>query len=384
MGCSSSKEDDVPGAAADKKTEEGAAQNGKPASESDIVVSMDKGTMDRVKSIFSTWDIDSAGKLELAAFTGAIVQVGPHETKILDRLKDMDIDNDGFVTQEEWLKWFTETSSALTSTDLDVIFGEMEESAESMTTVVRCTRLAAEPPTAVSDASDAGPPPLDATRKAAVEALFKAWDFEGKGGIDRLKVSATSVSFGPHKSNVLKQLESMDTDGDNIITLQEMTIYFQVVSGELTDDAFSAVLEEMTELASEAATIASCLQMAEPGVGYVEGDEAEKPTLSAARLELVTKLFGLFSTSQKEPIEISALDQITVKQGPNETKLLTDLKTMDADGDGKLTFDEMSGFFAATGAPLSDDEFELVVGEMLETCESAQLAAQLAALANSS
>ena len=262
---------------------------------------------------------------------------------------------------------------------------------------------------------------------------------QGKGGIDRLKVSATSVSFGPHKSNVLKQLESMDTDGDNIITLQEMTIYFQaaprparrdppclrptprppcpthpppprsdaaspsaaplgpgararapsaqtcqVVSGELTDDAFSAVLEEMTELASEAATIASCLQMAEPGVGYVEGDEAEKPTLSAARLELVTKLFGLFSTSQKEPIEISALDQITVKQGPNETKLLTDLKTMDADGDGKLTFDEMSGFFAATGAPLSDDEFELVVGEMLETCESAQLAAQLAALANSS
>ena len=100
MGCSSSKEDDVPGAAAAKKTEEGAAQNGKPASESDIVVSMDKGTMDRVKSIFSTWDIDSAGKLELAAFTGAIVQVGPHETKILDRLKDMDIDNDGFVTQE--------------------------------------------------------------------------------------------------------------------------------------------------------------------------------------------------------------------------------------------------------------------------------------------
>ena len=77
MGCSSSKEDDVPGAAADKKTEEGAAQNGKPASESDIVVSMDKGTMDRVKSIFSTWDIDSAGKLELAAALGALPTAQP-------------------------------------------------------------------------------------------------------------------------------------------------------------------------------------------------------------------------------------------------------------------------------------------------------------------
>jgi Ca2+-binding EF-hand superfamily protein len=81
---------------------------------------------------------------------------------------------------------------------------------------------------------------------------------------------------------------------------------------------------------------------------------------------------------------MAALEQVTVQQGPKEAKLLTDLKAMDADGDGKLTFDEMSGFFAATGAPLSDDEFELVVGEMLETCESAQLAAQLAALANSS
>ncbi len=56
---------------------------------------------------------------------------------------------------------------------------------------------------------------------------------------------------------------------------------------------------------------------------------------------------------------------------------------MDANGDGKLEFDEMVEFFAAIGAALSDDEFELIVGEMVETCESAQLAAQLAALANS-
>ena len=39
---------------------------------------------------------------------------------------------------------------------------------------------------------------------------------------------------------------------------------------------------------------------------------------------------------------MAALEQVTVKQGPKEAKLLTDLKAMDADGDGKLTFEEMS------------------------------------------
>ena len=42
-----------------------------------------------------------------------------------------------------------------------------------------------------------------------------------------------------------------------------------------------------------------------------------------------------------EPIDMAALEQVTVQQGPKEAKLLTDLKAMDADGDGKLTFDEM-------------------------------------------
>ena len=53
------------------------------------------------------------------------------------------------------------------------------------------------------------------------------------------------------------------------------------------------------------------------------------------------KVFGLFSASKDEPIDIAALEQVTVKQGPKEAKLLTDLKAMDADADGKLTFDEM-------------------------------------------
>ena len=38
---------------------------------------------------------------------------------------------------------------------------------------------------------------------------------------------------------------------------------------------------------------------------------------------------------------------------------------------GKLTFAEMCAFFAATSAAMSDEEFGLIVGEMVDTCEAA-------------
>ena len=63
--------------------------------------------------------------------------------------------------------------------------------------------------------------------------------------------------------------------------------------------------------------------------------------------------------------------------------MLSNLKDMDADMDGMLTFEEMKAYFAAVGASLNDDEFKLIVGEMFNTVEASQLAAQLAALAGS-
>ena len=53
-----------------------------------------------MKELFTTWDIDASGKLELAAFVGAVTKVGPHQTKVLAQLQDMDADKDGFVTKE--------------------------------------------------------------------------------------------------------------------------------------------------------------------------------------------------------------------------------------------------------------------------------------------
>ena len=128
-------------------------------------------------------------------------------------------------TTQEWLEWFTATAGTLNADEFNLIMEEMQSSAEEMVTLVRCTRLAAE--SAAEIEAPAAPPPLAGDRLEKVQALFKAWDYEGKGSIDRLKVGASSVSFGPHKSHVLKQLDDMDTDGDNLITLVEMTDFFQ-------------------------------------------------------------------------------------------------------------------------------------------------------------
>ena len=107
MGCSSSKADteEAGTAAAAGKAEPGAAagSSGRKASEpvspTKVEVTLDASQSTRVKELFTTWDIDASGKLELAAFTGAVTKVGPHQTKVLAQLQDMDVDHDGFVTQ---------------------------------------------------------------------------------------------------------------------------------------------------------------------------------------------------------------------------------------------------------------------------------------------
>jgi len=390
MGCSSSKEvnEAEAGTAAGSKADPGAASGGsgrkasEPLSPAKVEVTLDANQSTRVKELFTTWDIDASGKLELAAFIGAVTKVGPHQTKVLAQLQDMDVDHDGFVTEAEWLLWFTATAGTLNAGEFNLIMEEMQTSAEEMVTLVRCTRLAAE--SAAEIEAPAAPPPLTGDRLEKVQALFKAWDYEGKGSIDRLKVGASSVSFGPHKSHVLKQLDDMDTDGDNLITLVEMTDFFQAISAELNDAAFAAVVGEMLELASEAATIAACLAMAvAPQVQGAEEEPEAKASLSDARAEQLKALFDLFTKNKDGSIDVALLDQVSIQEGPNATKVLTNLKDMDADKDGKLTFDEMKAFFAAIGASLNEDEFKLIVGEMFDTVEASQLATHLAALAGS-
>ena len=216
----------------------------------------------------------------------------------------------------------------------------------------------------------------------------------------------------------MQQLESMDTDGDQIITLTEMKVFFQarratrhtcpppsslppaapthprprphphprpashrafplqLVSPSLEDGTFQVVIDEMDELAQEAAVIANCIKEADaPPTTLMEIDVAVKPTLPASRQELLGKLFGLFSDDATSgSINVAALENCELQEGPYKVKLLKDLKAMDANSDGQLTLEEMTDYLAALGAALSDEECELIIGEMYEACSTNQLA----------
>ena len=114
-----------------------------------------------------------------------------------------------------------------------------------------------------------------------------------------------------------------------------------------------------------------------------EEEPQAKASLSEERAEQLKALFDLFPKNKNGSIDVKLLDQVSIKEGPNETKVLSNLKDMDADKDGELTFEEMKAYFAAVGASLNDDEFKLIVSEMFNTVEASQLATQLAALADS-
>ena len=80
-----------------------------------------------------------------------------------------------------------------------------------------------------------------AARLAAVQAIFKAWDYEGAGSIDRTKLQNCNMTVGPHESKVLSSLADMDLDGDNLVTEEEMLFFFTGVSPSLSDTEFDEV-----------------------------------------------------------------------------------------------------------------------------------------------
>ena len=177
--------------------------------------------------------------------------------------------------------------------------------------------------------------------------------------------------------------------------------------------------EQRAAEAETQAVIAACLKMAEEATITAATRPKPKaapppaPKLSSERVKLAANLHLQFSKSTGCAIDVASLDKLAVvKEGPYETKLLTDLQSMDANGDGKslpqrarttaprasklaprgsvkhpgplvfrspalgptacaVTFDEMSEFLAATGAALSDDEYALLVNEMVDACETA-------------
>ena len=99
MGCSGSKGSEVYASASpgEGNAPKMARASGDEPTEGQPLPVLTAARLGRVKEIFSAWDIDSKGMLELQAFAGATIKVGPHESHILAKLQEMDVNGDGFV-----------------------------------------------------------------------------------------------------------------------------------------------------------------------------------------------------------------------------------------------------------------------------------------------
>ena len=148
----------------------------------------------------------------------------------------------------------------------------------------------------------------------------------------------------------------------------------------------------MLEVAGKASSIIALTEMASSAPATRElpgGDEEEEeeedaaadpppPTMSAERTAQLRAIFDIFLTADQstkaDAIDMATLESdCTTKIGPHEANLFKELRVMDANGDGQLTFEEMCGYFTVVGAELSDAEFEDITSDLKGRAEVASI-----------
>ena len=238
--------------------------------------------------------------------------------------------------------------------ELKFILDELSEAGTQLATIAACVKMAAEEP--VEDGTPSAEAATEELKKmelkeaeGLVVALFNEWDTGSVGYIDRSKLSATGVAVGPREEKIFANFDQMDLDQDNKVTLDEMLTYFSVVASMMGEKEFAEAVEEMkmvvnSENAREA-MVAMAVEAAEEGAAIVGDDDLIRPDkladLSPDRAELVQSLFLAFGGAASQPIELSALSDAKVEVGPMVESPLEKMKLMDANGDGKVEYEEV-------------------------------------------
>ena len=325
---------------------------------------------DDVMALFKTFDTAENGMISLASLKGATVKVGPSESSVLQRMQEMDLNGDGFVEQSEWEVYFATVVETLSDDELKFILDELSEAGTQLATIAACVKMAAEEPvedgtpSAEAATEELKKMELKGKQKELVVALFNEWDTGSVGYIDRSKLSATGVAVGPREEKIFANFDQMDLDQDNKVTLDEMLTYFSVVASMMGEKEFAEAVEEMkmvvnSENAREA-MVAMAVEAAEEGAAIVGDDDLIRPDkladLSPDRAELVQSLFLAFGGADtSQPIELSALSDAKVEVGPMVESPLEKMKLMDANGDGKVEYEEVrQAKPAAAGAAAHD------------------------------
>jgi len=350
--------------------------------------------LEAVTSLFKEWDLKGDGMIPLGLLDkGGNIEVGNVNVGVLKQLKDMDFNGDGSVELSEWVTYWTTIGASLSDSDFEMILKELAESGENMMTIARCTLLAEQANEMTGGPADedepASPvPELAEDRKAKIQQLWEAFDYEGTGQVEIAKVTSASVSVGAQQISVCQNFSVMDADGDGCVSQQEMFTYFGYTSAKLSDEEFELVIGDMLLLAEAAKGVNANLKLAmiaqegiSTGEAEAEGEEgAAAPPLeplSAPRAEKVEQLFKAFDPDM-QPIDLDVIAKSSnVDIGPHKSSVLGGLKSMDYNGDGKVEYEEMKQYFTAISATVSDDDFTLIIDDLIDSATSAQMIKEL-------
>eukprot|EP01043_Picozoa_sp_COSAG02_P004996 COSAG02_NODE_133_length_34692_cov_83.845229_9_plen_3037_part_00 len=288
---------------------------------------------------FDRLDRDNSGKLERSEFKqaagilGASLKFFMTVDEVNRQFNQIDLDNDGFVTFEEFQNWWTgfETDSKV---------GEMDEA--DLAIAMQEAGIEAEGASVASmkDALRAH----TAAKVMTVRSLFDSIDEDGSGALDRGEMEKAAAILGAQlgflmsEDQISHQWQLLDPDGDGDVTFDEFQAWWNGVNSD----------KEVEKLDAEVVTQG----LVAAGI-HVDTDGAAPETLKQAlkthkRQEnlSVRQIFDSLDEDRSGALDWDEIEKAAGILGARTGFVMSieDLehqyKVMDPDGDGIVTFDE--------------------------------------------
>ena len=198
---------------------------------------------------------------------------------------------------------------------------------------------------------------------------------------------------------VFSSFLQMDSNNDNVVTLEEMLGFFSVVQGYMSDKEFEATVQDMMDGQEFGKTVDDLVKMAGEGPSVGAGDDEEGAEELPALTEEKAGLVKAFYESFKGPdgIDLASVQDGKINIGPSTVNVrrqtvshpppapaiptcalhvplpcslarapqpLEYLKQMDLDGNGIVDEEEVSIYFKVIGSTLDDESFKSILEEL--------------------
>jgi len=328
-------------------------------------------------------DGQSGDGIHINRLSTASVSYGPVTEFPLGAFEAMDRSRNGIVTLDEMMGYFQVAGRWMSDSEFSTLLTSLGESLgpEANADLIKdllALSAQAEPVVVSEDEGEA--PPMSEKRAAIVKALYDACD-AGDGqsgdGIHIQRLSNASISYGPVTEFPLGAFEAMDRSRNGIVALDEMMGYFQVAGRWMSDSEFSTLIMTLCESIGPEANadlIKDLLALSAQTVRAAEKEEEEEEAtfMSEERTARVKALYDVLDAADGhvgDGIHIKRLMSTTVSFGPVSERPFSILRGMDASEDGVVEYDEMTSYFQAASAKLSDDEFDALVTSLNDSVQ---------------